>query len=198
MASSCADVGDFRVARHNVCHVGKRVKDQWTPDLLKTHFDERLNRLTEELIRELDGFPQSYASRNDLETLRQLLESVRQDHVTRREIEEMKNAAQSGDERVRTRLDEATGRRAAGVLAVSVLATVFAVLFGIILNNQITHADITQQINTEAPWLADKPGVEARLDTLEKQNESLKLRLAHEEDLSRFFCRTRTPQLPGC
>jgi len=174
------------------------MKESWTPDLLKQHFDERLNRLTEELIRELDGFPQSYASRNDLETLRQLLESVRQDHVTRREIEEMKQGVASGDERVRSRLDEATGRRSAGVLAVSVLATVFAVLFGIILNNQITHADINQQINTEAPWLADKPGVEARIDALEKQNENLKLKLAHEENLSRFFCRTRTPQLPGC
>ena len=62
------------------------MKESWTPGLLKQHFDERLNHLTEELIRELDGFPQSYASRNDLETLRTLLESVRQDHVTRREI----------------------------------------------------------------------------------------------------------------
>jgi len=174
------------------------VKESWTPGLLKQHFDERLNHLTEELIRELDGFPQSYASRNDLETLRTLLESVRQDHVTRREIEEMKNAAAVGDERVRTRLDEATGRRAAGVLAVSVLATVLAVLFGVLLNNQVTHAEITEQIKTEAPWVTDEPIVNARIAQLEKQNANLTLRLANEENLSRFFCRTRTPQLPGC
>lgn len=174
------------------------MKESWTPDLLKQHFDERLNRLTEELIRELDGFPQSYASRNDLETLRQLLESVRLDHVTRREVEEMKQAASASDDTTRTRLDEATGRRAAGVLAVSVLATVFAVLFGMLLNNQISHSEISQQIQTEAPWLADKNGVEARLDLLEKKDENLKSRIVHEEDLSRFFCRTRTPQLPGC
>ena len=171
---------------------------KWTADLLKEHYDQRLNHLTEELIRELDGFPQSYASRNDLETLRTLLESVRQDHVTRREIEEMKKAASDGEKTVRAKLDEATGRRVAGVLAVSVLATVFAVMFGVLLNNQITHAEITDQIKTEAPWVTDKAVVEERIDALEKQNETLRLRIVQEETLSRFFCRTRTPQLPGC
>ena len=174
------------------------MKDSWTPNLLKQHFDERLNRLTDELIRELDGFPQSYASRNDLETLRTLLESIRQDHVTRREIEEVKNTAAHSAEQVRSRLDEATGRRAAGVLAVSVLATVLAVVFGVLINNQVTHAEITDQIKTEAPWVADEPAVNARISALERQVQTLQLRVSHGEELSRFFCRTRTPQLPGC
>ena len=170
----------------------------WTPDQVLGVLNDRLISLENEVRRELSGFPESYATKLETDILRSALDVIRSDHVARRELEELKSAAAHTAERLQVRLDEANGRRQAGVIGVSVLATVFAVLFGIILNNQITHAEISNQIKTEAPWVTDQPAVDARITELEKQNANLVLRLAHEESLSRFFCRTRTPQLPGC
>jgi len=172
--------------------------DKWSAEQVLKVLGDRIDHLDQEMHRELEGFPEHYATQDQVDTLRNQHDTIRQDHVARREIEEIKERQAGVADRLQTRLDEATGRRAAGVLAVSVLATVFAVLFGIILNNQITHAEITDQIKTEAPWVTDAPVVNARITALEKQNANLMLRLAHEESLSRFFCRTRTPQLPGC
>jgi hypothetical protein len=38
---------------------------KWTPDLLKEHYDERLKHLQDEIVRELNGFPQEYAKRSE-------------------------------------------------------------------------------------------------------------------------------------
>ena len=65
---------------------------KWTPDLLKEHYDERLKHLQDEIVRELNGFPQEYAKRSEVEVLRNTLDTIRTDHVQRREYDDLKTS----------------------------------------------------------------------------------------------------------
>lgn len=123
----------------------------------------------------------------ELRTLSRAIEDIRAEHVNRRELDEVKS-----------RLDEGTGRRTAFIASLSVITAIFAIMFGVILKGGITRQDVSAQIQTEAPWLSDRPGVENRITVLERENEQLKVRLAQAEALNKFFCRTRQPLLPGC
>ena len=169
----------------------------WTPDLLKEHIEDRLNLIS----HDLEGFPEKYATQDDVRIVRGLVEDIRQDHVHRREIDEVKE-----------QLHEGAGRRVATVIAISVVATLLGVMFAAVWQQQPTHAEIRAQIQTEAPWVSERPGVEARIDKLEQEvtvlqtqvatlkveNAAIRKRVADIEALNKFFCRTRTPTLPSC
>jgi chaperonin cofactor prefoldin len=162
--------------------------DTWSPDILKQHYDERLNRIE----TDLHGFPEHYALRDemerDLEFLRLRIEKLSEDHVQRREYDE-----------IRADQKQASGRRTAFVGALGVIVTLMAIMWGLVTNQMITHAQVTEQIKTEAPWVADRPTVESNIDQLDRRATQLEQQIAVIRQQIEFFCRTRTKAgLPGC
>jgi hypothetical protein len=161
---------------------------KWTPALLKEHYDERLNKLDADFTRKFEGFPQEYATKNENDALRTAMQDMRADHATRREVDEIKD-----------RLNESTGRRTAIAASISVVVAIFAITFGVIVNNQVTRAEISDQINREAPWNKDKAIVEGRISKLESQNAAQRLQISQLQTQIKFFCATRIKvNLPGC
>lgn len=161
--------------------------DTWNVESLRQHLDDKLRMLHEELV----GFPETYSRRVELEALRSQVEQVRSDHIGREEFAEALKPIRAEQER-------AAGRRAAFAAVAFLLALGTTILWGNVSSSMLRHTDVSAQIKVEAPWVQDRPLFERRLSELEKENEALKIRLSREEALSRFFCRTRTPQLPGC
>lgn len=53
----------------------------WTPDLLKDHYDGIIERIE----NRLEGFPQTYALREEMRTLDSAIDVIRTDHVKRDE-----------------------------------------------------------------------------------------------------------------
>ena len=163
---------------------------RWTPDLLKEHIDDRLRLIS----HDLEGFPEHYATRQDIDLVRQMVEDIRGDHVHRREVEEIKQQQH-----------EAAGRRSTIVIALSVVMTLLGIVLALAWASQLTSAEISAQIQTEAPWVQDRPIIEQRLSDLERQVARLQAeliqksaadvaaaaRLAIIERLDLFFCRTR-------
>lgn len=168
--------------------------------------EKRLARDESENIRKFSGFPQEYASRTEVELLRTALETIRADHVQRRELDErrreldeVKAAQIQTAEDLRRRLAESAGRQGATRIATAVVATLLGVSFGALWKNQLTHADISQQIQTEAPWLQERPQIERELRTLESSEASQSQKIAAIQALDKFFCSSRVKvQLPGC
>jgi hypothetical protein len=171
----------------------------WTPELLHEHFKDRLDRAEAELRHRMDGFPQEYATRAEMHALRTVMEEMRVDHVQRREVEELKGRLDAETDGIHSKLDEATGRRTAGVVAITVVMSLVGITLGVMARSGLTHADVSQQIQTEAPWVTDRPDVERRLRALETENEHLRLQIAAMQQLDKFFCRTRVlADLPAC
>lgn len=163
---------------------------KWTPDLLKELLDDQIG-----LIRhDLEGFPERYATHEDVKLMRSMIEDIRQDHVHRREMDEVKQVQH-----------ESSGRRNVVVVALSVMMTLLAIIFTLAYKNQPTTQDIRAQIQTESPWASDRPQIELRLMSLERQlaemkgviiqhnaaDKTLIARLTAIEKLDVFFCRTR-------
>jgi hypothetical protein len=96
------------------------------------------------------------------------------------------------------RLDEGRGRQAAWIAAAGIIATMLAIGVGQIITQGITSAEVSQQIDREAPWNQDKAEVTRRIAFLEKTNERLKVEVSRLQQRDLFFCQTRTPVLPGC
>jgi serine protease inhibitor ecotin len=97
------------------------------------------------------------------------------------------------------RFDQQQGRRSTSAILAAVIATILAVMFGVILNSQISRAEVSDQIQREAPWNKDKIGVEARIAKLENQEQEQRLLISQMQTQIRFFCATRTKAgLPGC
>ena len=159
---------------------------KWTPDLLKQHYDERLGHLQDEFIRELDGFPQEYAKRSEVDVLRSTLDSIRTDHVQRREYDDLKNA-----------ISESRGGRIAIAAAVSIIITVLVVTFGLLERSVPTNDEIVNIVKTTAPWLDDKPVIEQRLRTIERRDQLLELQIQRLQDRVKLICVSHKHN-PGC
>lgn len=172
---------------------------EWTADQVNKVLGQRIDHLDAELHRELDGFPEHYATQVEIDVLRTGIDTIRLDHVARRELEEVKSTAAAVADRLQTRLDEQAGRRQATSISISVVATIIAVMFGFIWNAQLSSAEVSGQIQREAPWITDRPAVERRIDALETVRQKQALQIAALQAQAKFFCSTRVQVgLPGC
>jgi cell division protein FtsB len=72
-------------------------------------------------------------------------------------------------------------------------------MFGFIWNAQLTAAEVSDQIQREAPWNRDKATVEREIGVLQASNTKQALQISQLQTQVRFFCATRTKAgLPGC
>jgi hypothetical protein len=175
------------------------VSKSWTAEQVLDVLSNRISHLDNEMHRELEGFPEHYATQVEIDLLRQAIDAIRLDHVARRELDDVKSTAASSADRLQVRLDEQAGRRQATTISISVVATILAVMFGFIWNSQITRAEVSDQIAREAPWIKDKTAIEAHIAKLEANSQAQRLQITQLQIQSRFFCATRTKAgLPGC
>jgi len=65
--------------------------------------------------------------------------------------------------------NQSRGRQAAWVAAAGIIATLLAIGVGQILRQGLTSADVSQQIQNEAPWNRDKSAITRRITILEQQ-----------------------------
>ena len=78
---------------------------------------------------------------------------------------------------LRRAMDTSQGRRTAWVAAAGIIATLLAIGVGQILRQGLTAADVSQQIQNEAPWNRDKDQIERRIAQLENQEQLLEIQL---------------------
>lgn len=78
---------------------------------------------------------------------------------------------------LRRAMDTGVGRRTAWVAAAGIIATLIAIGVGQILRQGLTAADVSQQIQREAPWNRDKEQVERRIEVLERQVQLLEIQV---------------------
>ena len=74
-------------------------------------------------------------------------------------------------------MDTGVGRRTAWVAAAGIIATLLAIGVGQILRQGLTAADVSQQIQREAPWNQDKAEITRRIELVEHQIEVLNLQV---------------------
>jgi hypothetical protein len=146
----------------------------WTLESLKEHTEENVDRLE----RRLEQFPQNFATKVELESVRAMVDTIRSDHVQRHEVAEIK-----------TRLNEIDGRRGGIMIAASIIIALFVIAFGLVEKNQLTASDVSGQIAREAPWLSDKPALERSIRVLENQQATQDQKTAALQQLIRTLCR---------
>lgn len=170
------------------------MNEEWTINTLKAHFDdlltERINTIRaidrsfseaiEKLEERVNKLAQDYAKSDEVNILRNEISRIKSDHVQRREFNEIKDEHAQG-----------RGIRLALVAASGIAIALITVALGAMYANQLTHADISRQIQIEAPWTADRPGIETEIHTLQQQVVLLKTQLAAHEatDKIRFLSR---------
>jgi hypothetical protein len=166
---------------------------EWTISTLKAHFDEiiadrdaavqaalsasqtAMDKAEARLNEILDGFPQEYSRKSEIEALETAINAVKADHVQRREFGELKDAQSQG-----------RGARTAFSAALGIIVALIAVALGAMYANQITTKDVSVQIDREAPWLSDRPVVDARLSKLEQQVVLLQTQVKTHEATDRL------------
>lgn len=162
---------------------------EWTIETLKAHFDDLLNerintiRATdksfadaiEKIETRLNDASQRYSSKTAYDNLRKEIESIKVDHVQRREFNEIKDQYSQG-----------RGARLAAAGAMGIIITLITVALGLMYSNQLTHSDISNQISREAPWAEDKTQIEEEIHQLQQQIVLLKTQLATHEVTDRL------------
>ena len=141
--------------------------------LAKADVDRRLGEMNE-LRKQIDSERGSLASADALENVRSSLEGIRRDHVTRREFDA-----------VGEQIGEARGARRSMVVSATVIVSLFVVAWGAMWSNQVTHDEVKEQVQTEAPWVKDEPKIESRLNLLERRQSVVLSRLSAIEALER-------------
>lgn len=100
---------------------------------------------------------------------------------------------------MRSALSEWQGRRVAWIAAAGIIATLLAIGVGQIIRSGITAADVSNQIQREAPWNRDKDEISRRVARLENDNERLRISISRLQQRDEFFCVTRAAAgLPAC
>lgn len=162
---------------------------EWTIETLKAHFDDLLNerintiRATdksfadaiEKIETRLNDASQRYSSKTAHDNLRKEIESIKVDHVQRREFNEIKDQYSQG-----------RGARLAAAGAMGIIITLITVALGLMYSNQLTHSDISNQISRESPWAEDKTQIEEEIHQLQQQIVLLKTQLATHEVTDRL------------
>lgn len=133
---------------------------EWTIDTLKEHFETLLDERDKSLALAIAN----------VDVLESKLENIKTDHVQRKEFAELKDAKSQGQ-----------GARTTAILALGIIVTLISVALGAMYSNQLTSDDVSNQIHREAPWLADKPVVDSRLNKLETKIVLLQTELKTHE-----------------
>jgi hypothetical protein len=94
---------------------------------------------------------------------------------------------------VRGAISEWQGRRVAWIAAAGIIATLMAIGIGQILRQGITSADVSRQIQNEAPWNRDKAGIERRITVLEKRQEQVRIEISRLEQRVNSICLEHKP-----
>lgn len=161
---------------------------EWNVTVLKEYFDailkERDDSLKASFIASqnaidkaetrlneiLEGFPQDYGRKSDIENLEKEINAVKADHVQRREFDTLKDVQSQG-----------RGARLALSATAGVIIALISITLGVMYSNQLTHQEVSNQISREAPWLADRPQIDNELSQQEKEIDALRAELvAHE------------------
>lgn len=161
---------------------------EWTLITLKEHFETLLrereraikaaskasqieiNKADARLDEILQAFPQEYVRKDELDKVRSVVDTIRTDHVQRREFDGLKDEQSQG-----------RGARIALVAASGIMLALITVALGSMYANQLTHKDVSEQISIESPWLADRPTLEEDIHLLQQQVVLLKTQLAAHE-----------------
>lgn len=137
----------------------------WTVDTLKEYFDrlikekdEDIRKAEERITQILGELPQAYGSKTDLDKLEDKINTIKADHVQRTELAALKDSQAQG-----------RGIRTAVSIGMGIVVALISVALAAMYANQLTHHDVSSQIERESPWAKDRPGIENELKTLEKQ-----------------------------
>lgn len=104
-------------------------------------------------------------------------------------------AVQKDIDGIHSALSEWQGRRVAWIAAAGIIATVIAVGVGQVIRQGITAADVSNQIQREAPWNRDKAGVERRITVIERQTNLNSLELSKLQQRVDAICGDHTPKV---
>lgn len=128
---------------------------------------QAIQTASDSLNKTLQGFPETYAKREDTERLREDLVAIRTDHVQRREFDSVEKI-----------LNEAAGRRTAFTASIAIIITLITVALGLMWANQLTHSDVQQEIRDHSPSLQNEAVIQAKI-------ESLRLKVAELEAIEK-------------
>ena len=167
----------------------------WTIPTLKEHFEriiadrdialraalaasqEAIDKAELRLNEILEGFPQEYGRKSELENLEAAINVIKADHIQRRELAELKDQHAEDVSELREAHSEGRGVRLTVSAGMGIVIALIAVALGAMYANQLTPADVSGQIARETP----KPEVNARLQRLETQQILLRTQLATHE-----------------
>jgi len=175
----------------------------------RQHIDDEIKRVDQKIDRALTlldaallGFPEKYATKTEIEDTRFALEkvrsdeigdvkdqldSIRTDHVTRKEHDILVNT-----------LSEYQGAQGSTRLWFGVVVAILGVTLGIVWKQQITHTDVAEQIKVESPWLNDKSDIDREISSLQSQNAALKVQVAQALAIAHLACRTKQNKFLVC
>lgn len=162
---------------------------EWTVETLKEYVDTRLEAGRDairvatlaidarlELLNEFRAQSAekdvNFARVEELKEVKRQLGLIVGDHVNRRDFEALRDDQVAG-----------RGRRTAYAATIGIVVTIVVVLFGFIARAGITHSDVSQQIQNEAPWNKDKPAYTQRIVSLERQVHDSQVSIARLQAL---------------
>ena len=127
------------------------MEEEWTVSTLKEHLDLILSE-RDRSIREI-----LKSSADAISRIEENINTIRADHVTRTEFNELKNSQQ-----------QSRGARNAYLGVLGIVVTLIAVALGSMYDRQLTLKDVREQIEHDTPWAKDKQGIEDRLRAVEQ------------------------------
>jgi len=141
--------------------------------------DKRLDLLNEyrSLTEDRDA---AFARVDDLKEVKRQLELIAADHVKRQELADIREVlvGKASSDELTVLRDESVrgqGRRTTYTIVGAVAITALSLLFGVVIKGGLTHADVSDQIQKEAPWNRDRPIVLARISTLGDEVHALQV-----------------------
>lgn len=181
----------------------------WSIDALRDYLDARVDALSVSIDRRFhahqDGLDKADTALNyrleGMNEFRAQILTERAEFAHKEDIHSMTERMNERMERIEEVQNANKGIRSAAAITAAIVFTLLSVAFGLLERQQLTTNDISNQIQRESPWAADKPEIMHSLQILQTANISTAQRLDAIEQLNRFFCRTRTAppaNLPGC
>lgn len=131
----------------------------------------------------LEGFPQHYATKAEIDQVRSVAEDVKAHLVGRETFEDLKS-----------KVDSNSGFRSSMIMTAGIIMTIVVVLLGVLISQIPTHDQISAQIKSEAPWVSDKPAVESDLKSQHDEIQRLEAQIAALQAKVTYLCRAARPR----